>query len=130
MLQRIVGARALATPAELYDDGDKALYTLARKVTESIDWWTPDRIWEFLGAIEAAEAVDNQLLPPMDLDLVVTNPYRMSDLLDASYWGRELGKAQSIRWAFSSFVDGMALVLPAIGQGGIEIMLWWLVRWN
>ncbi|CAI7632511.1 unnamed protein product [Penicillium glandicola] len=119
----MVGTRAIATTAELYQDGDAALYNLARKVADSIDWWTPDRIWELTGAIDSAEVVANRLVPPMDFDVTVTNPYRMGDIFAASEWGVELGKPKSLRWEFCSFTDGMALVLPEI-DGGLEIMLW------
>lgn len=38
-------------------ESEMPLYDLATQVNESIDWWTSDRIWGLMGAIESTEHV-------------------------------------------------------------------------
>jgi hypothetical protein len=48
-------AKTSATPADV--ESKKPLYELARQVSDSIDWWTSERIWGLIGAIESTPHV-------------------------------------------------------------------------
>jgi hypothetical protein len=51
----IAHARTTATPADV--ESEKTLYELAKQVTDSIDWWTSDRIWGLISAIDSTPRV-------------------------------------------------------------------------
>jgi hypothetical protein len=119
----IVLARAHTTAAELASDDDGSLYGLAHHIVDSADWWTPDRIWELAGSIDASANVSNLILPAAGYDVVVTSPSRLGDVLGEASWGTELGPLQALRFAFPAFMDGFVVVLPSI-HGGQEIMIW------
>jgi hypothetical protein len=48
-------AKTTATPLEV--ESEKPLYELARQVTDSIDWWTSERIWGLIGGIDSTPNV-------------------------------------------------------------------------
>jgi trichothecene 3-O-acetyltransferase len=48
-------AKTAATTADV--ESEKPLYELARQVSDSIDWWTSDRIWGLIGAIDSTPHV-------------------------------------------------------------------------
>ncbi|PTB69353.1 hypothetical protein BBK36DRAFT_1109484 [Trichoderma citrinoviride] len=116
-------AKANATAEELEAPGVESLYALAKKVTASIDWWTPEEIWSLTGALQTCGNVANKLLPPLNYDVLVTAPARLGDMLKEARWGSELGDIKALRWAFPAFMDGFVIILPSI-HDGIEIMLW------
>ena len=117
----IVLGTATASPSEL--ESSSALYAIARKIGDSIDWWTPNRIWELTGAIDACDSVANRLIPAMRYDVLVTSPSRLADVLRSSTWGSELGSIKALRFAFPAFMDGFATYLPGL-DGGLDIMIW------
>ena len=117
----IVLGTARASPSEL--ESSSTLYDIARKIGDSIDWWTPNRIWELTGAIDACDSVANKLIPSMGYDVLVTSPSRLVDVLKSSKWGSELGSIKALRFAFPAFMDGFATYLPGL-DGGLDIMIW------
>ena len=117
----IVLGTARASPSEL--ESSSTLYAIARKIGDSIDWWTPNRIWELTGAIDACDSVANKLIPSMGYDVLVTSPSRLVDVLKSSKWGSELGSIKALRFAFPAFMDGFATYLPSL-DGGLDIMIW------
>jgi hypothetical protein len=50
-------AHAKTTAATADVESEKSLYELARQVSDSIDWWTSDRIWGLIGAIDSTPHV-------------------------------------------------------------------------
>ncbi|KAJ5913708.1 transferase family domain-containing protein [Penicillium tannophilum] len=90
------------------------LYNLATQITHAIDWWTSERIWDLIGAIESSEMV-SKIEPDMDNfqgpDLEVTNTAAIGEALELD-WGNQLGKAKAIRIAYAPVKDGWVIVLP------------------
>ena len=121
----IVLARATADPAELESTEEtNTLYNLARKIGDSIDWWTPEEIWQLTGSIDACKYVGHWgMIPPLDYDVLVTSPARLGDVLREAEWGRELGPLKALRFCFPAFMDGFATTLPGL-HGGVDIMIW------
>ncbi|KAJ5778490.1 hypothetical protein N7520_001736 [Penicillium odoratum] len=119
----IVLARAHTTAADLVSDDEGSLYALAHQIVDSIDWWTPDRIWELAGSIDASANVYNLAMPAVGYDVVVTSPSRLGDILKEISWGTDLGPLQALRFAFPAFMDGFVNVLPSI-SGGHDIVMW------
>ncbi|ENI04582.1 hypothetical protein COCC4DRAFT_23811 [Bipolaris maydis ATCC 48331] len=119
----IVLARANTPVDELLSDRCGSLYELAHQITDSINWWTSDRIWEFAGTIDASEDVCNLMHPASGYDVLITSPSRLGDVLGNASWGDDLGSIQALRFSFPAFMDGFVVVLPSI-RGGQEIMIW------
>lgn len=117
----IVLGTATASVSEL--ESSSTLYAIARKIGDSIDWWTPNRIWELTGAIDACDSVANRLIPSMGYDVLVTSPSRLRYVLKFSKWGSELRSIKALRFAFPAFIDGFATYLPGF-DGGLDIMIW------
>ena len=117
----IVLGTATASTSEL--ELSSTLYAIARKIGDSIEWWTPNRIWELTGAIDACDSVANKLIPSVGYDILVTSPSRLGDVLKSSKWGSELGSIKALRFAFPAFMDGFATYLPGL-NGGLDIMVW------
>ena len=116
----IVLGTATASPSEL--ESSSTLYDTARKIADSIDWWTPNRVWELTGAIDACDNVTNKIIPSMGYDVVVTSPSRLGDVLKSSTWSPELGSIKALRLAIPAFIDGFTTYLPGL-DGGLDIMI-------
>ena len=117
-------ARADATSEELQSTDElTALYLLARRVADSLDWWTPDHLWDLAGTVHESEDVQYLMLPNLDYSFYISQPARFGDLLGKSQWGREMGAIKSFRFAFPRPVDGFACLLPA-PNGGLDLMIW------
>jgi hypothetical protein len=119
----IVLARANASVEKLLSEKSGSLYELAYDITDSVDWWTSDRIWELAGTIDASDYVCNLIYPTSGCDVLVTSPSRLGEVLGNASWGDDLGPIQALRFSFPAFMDGFVVVLPSIG-GGQEIMTW------
>ena len=117
-------ARADATTEELYSDDElRTLYNLAKKVSESIDEWTADELYELLGVVNELDNVVNVMYPDLDHGFYCSQPARFGNLVGGSQWGSEIGAIKAFRFAFPPPVDGFGCPLPAIG-GGMDIMIW------
>lgn len=119
----IVLARANASVGKLLSDESGSLYQLAHEITDSIDWWTSERIWELAGTIDTIDNVCNAMHPPSGYNVLITSPSRLEDVLGGASWGDDLGPIQALRFSFPAFMDGFVVVLPSI-RGGLEIMIW------
>ena len=51
-------AHAKTTATVLDVESAKTLYELAMQITDSIDWWTSERIWGLIGAIDSVRHVE------------------------------------------------------------------------
>lgn len=117
-------ARADASSKELNSDKElRTLYLLARRISDSIEWWTPEQLWDLAGTIHESQNVENLMLPNLDNSFYISQPARFGDLLGKSQWGTEMGAIKSIRFAFAPPVDGFACSLPAL-TGGLDLMIW------
>jgi hypothetical protein len=94
-----------------------SLYGLAHQIVDSAEWWTPDRIWELAGAIDASDNVCDRMPLATGYDVLVTSPSRLGDVLGQASWDTEAGPIQPLQFAFPAFLDGIVVVLPSI-QGG------------
>lgn len=101
------------------------LYKLAKQITDAIEWWTPERIWELIGAIESSEKV-SKIEPNMDSlegpDLEVTSTAAMGEILSVE-WGCELGRLKALRYAYMPIKDGFVNVMPQKKGAAIELMI-------
>ncbi|KAJ5752229.1 hypothetical protein N7520_009146 [Penicillium odoratum] len=98
------------------------VYYLARQIGDSIEWWTPERIWDFTSAIDSWPDKNGRIFPPVGRDVFVTTPSQLGELVWESRWGRELGAVQALRSAATAYLDGTTLVLPT-ADGGRDIMI-------
>jgi hypothetical protein len=48
-------AKTTATVADV--ESEKPLYELTRQINESIEWWTSEKMWGFIGAIDSTPHV-------------------------------------------------------------------------
>ncbi|KAF2098261.1 hypothetical protein NA57DRAFT_77052 [Rhizodiscina lignyota] len=117
-------ARADASTKELYSDDElRTLYRLAKKVSESIDEWTADELYDLMGVVQEADDVVNTMYPNLDHGFYCSQPARFGNLVGGSQWGNEMGAIRAFRFAFPPPVDGFGCPLPAVG-GGMDIMIW------
>ncbi|KIW01192.1 uncharacterized protein PV09_07241 [Verruconis gallopava] len=116
-------AKTSATPTEV--ESEKPLYELARQVNDSIDWWTSERIWGLIGAIDATPHV-GKVEPAMDNfqgpDLEITNSGSFGDLLHLE-WSSDLGKAVCLRFPYVPIYDGWVNVLPSSDDSPVELLI-------
>lgn len=121
----LVHAKTSAVTADVESAEPGMLYKLAKQITDAIEWWTSDRIWELIGAVESSAMV-SKIEPNMDNfqgpDLEVTSTAAMGDILHAS-WGCELGKLKALRYAYVPVKDGWINVLPQRKGAGIELLI-------
>ncbi|KAJ5785504.1 transferase family domain-containing protein [Penicillium pulvis] len=121
----LVHAKTSAAVSDVESAEPGTLYKLATQITHAIDWWTPERIWELIGAIESSEMV-SKIEPDMDNfqgpDLEVSNIAAVGDMLELD-WGHQLGKAKAIRIAYAPVKDGWVLVLPQKKGEGVEMLI-------
>ncbi|KAJ6118505.1 hypothetical protein N7471_013125 [Penicillium samsonianum] len=93
----IVLARAHTTAARLASDGEGLLYGLAYQIVGSVDWWSPDRIWELAPAIDASDKATGY-------DVLFTSHSRLGDVLEQASWGTQLGPIQVFRFDLDSSI--------------------------
>lgn len=121
----LVHAKTSAAVSDVESAEPGKLHKLATQITHAIDWWTSERIWELVGAIESSEMV-SKIEPDMDNfqgpDLEVTNTAAIGDTLELD-WGYQLGKAKAIRIAYAPVKDGWVLVLPQKKGNGLEMLI-------
>jgi hypothetical protein len=117
-------ARADASSEELHSNEEiKTLYLLARRISDSVEWWTPEQLWDLAGTVHESENVVDLMLPNLDNSFYISQPARFGDLLGKSQWGGEMGAIKSVRFAFPPPVNGFACSLPAL-TGGLDLMIW------
>jgi trichothecene 3-O-acetyltransferase len=121
----LVHAKTTASTADVESASPGTLYTLAKQITESIDWWTADRLWELIGAMESSSDI-GRVEPAMDNfqgpDLEVTNTGSIGEVMRLE-WGDELGEMKAMRYAYLPIKDGWVNVLPRRKESGIELLI-------
>ncbi|KAJ5525137.1 transferase family domain-containing protein [Penicillium frequentans] len=121
----LVHAKTSAAVSDVESAEPGTLYKMATQITHAIDWWTSERIWELIGAIESS-AMINKIEPDMDNfqgpDLEVSNTAAIGDILELD-WGYQLGKAKAIRVAYAPVKDGWVIVLPQKKGEDLEMLI-------
>jgi trichothecene 3-O-acetyltransferase len=114
----IVYGKATASVQEIESSSPEMLYELARRVTEATDWWTPHRVWELLGSIDACEylrgveTAGDMFLGP-DIDFSNVAGLRLRNF----HWGPSLGEPKGVRLPYAPVREGHATILPRTGDG-------------
>ena len=120
----VVPSKAELPIAELLSSDPDTLYRVAAALRVSIDWWTSDRIWGLLGAMEAWPRV-RHIERIMDLnhkiDLHMTNVSGLS--LMKLHWGESLGPVRSFSMPSMSMMPGFGMIMPRGPDGGLLVML-------
>ena len=120
----VVPSKAELPITELLSSDPDTLYRVAAALRLSIDWWTSDRIWGLLGAMEAWPRV-RHIERIMDLnykvDLHITNVSGLS--LMKLHWGNNLGPVRSFSMPSMSMMPGFGMVMPRDPDGGLLVML-------
>ncbi|KAK9438452.1 Chloramphenicol acetyltransferase-like domain protein [Metarhizium brunneum] len=121
----VVHAKTSAATADVESTEPGMLYKMAKQITDAIEWWTSERIWELVGAIESSAMV-NKVEPSMDNfqgpDLEVTSTAAMGDIYRAE-WGSGLGRIRALRYAYLPIKDGWVNVLPQRTDAGLELLM-------
>ncbi|KAM4060706.1 transferase family protein [Hirsutella rhossiliensis] len=121
----LVHAKTSAAVSDVVSAEPGTLYMLARQITHAIEWWTSERIWELIGAIESS-AMISKIEPDMDNfqgpDLEVSNTATIGDVLELD-WGCRLGKVKAIRFAYAPVKDGWVNVLPQKKGDDLELLI-------
>ena len=121
----VVPSRALLPLSEICSSAEDTLYRIASAISSSIDWWSSDRIWELIGAMEAWPRV-TEIERTMDLncktDLHVTNLSTFPVL--ESYWGPNLRTIVAFKLPAMALMDGYGLIMPRRADGGLEVILY------
>lgn len=121
----VVPSRTLLPLSEILSSEEGTLYRIASAISSTIDWWTSDRIWELLGAMEAWPRV-TEIERSMDLncrtDLHLTNLSGFP-VLD-SYWGPKMGHLVAFKLPAMALLDGYGLIMPRRADGGLEVILY------
>lgn len=121
----VAPSRTLLPLSEIRSSDEDALYRIALAISSSIDWWTSDRIWELIGAMEAWTRV-TEIERTMDLncktDLHVTNLSSFPVL--ESYWGPHLRNIVAFKLPAMALMDGYGLIMPRCADGGLEVVLY------
>ncbi|KFY43785.1 hypothetical protein V495_03780 [Pseudogymnoascus sp. VKM F-4514 (FW-929)] len=121
----LVHAKTSATTTDVDSAEPGMLYKLAKQITDAIDWWTPERIWELIGAIESSEKV-SKIEPNMDNfqgpDLEVTSTAALGHIFSVD-WGCGLGRLKAFRFVYAPVKDGWVCVLPQRKGAGIELIM-------
>ncbi|KID98720.1 Chloramphenicol acetyltransferase-like domain protein, partial [Metarhizium majus ARSEF 297] len=121
----VVHAKTSAATADVESTEPGMLYKMAKQITDAIEWWTSERVWELVGAIESS-AVVNKVEPNMDNfqgpDLEVTSTAAMGDIYRAE-WGSGLGRIRALRYAYLPIKDGWVNVLPQRTDAGLELLV-------
>jgi hypothetical protein len=120
----IIYARAEHTLAELFSCDHDALYRIASAINASIEWWSPDRITELLGAMESwpkkITDVERSIDVTFKQDLEVSNTSGLP-LYDL-HWGTDLGYPCACRLPAIYVLDGHITLLPYLANGGLEFV--------
>jgi trichothecene 3-O-acetyltransferase len=121
----LVHAKTSAATADVESAEPGMLYKLAKQITDAIEWWTSERVWELIGAIESSQMV-SKVEPNMDNfqgpDLEVTSTAAMGDVSRVD-WGCELGRVKALRYVYVPVKDGWVNVLPRRNDAGIELII-------
>jgi hypothetical protein len=121
----LVHAKTSAATVDVESAEPGMLYKLAKQITDAIEWWTSERVWELIGAIESSVMV-SKVEPDMDNfqgpDLEVTSTAAMGDVFRAD-WGCGLGRVRALRYAYAPVKDGWVNVLPQRKDAGIELLI-------
>lgn len=121
----VVPSRTLLPLSEIRSSSEDTLYRIASAISSSIDWWSSDKIWELIGAMEAWPRV-TEIERTMDLncktDLHVTNLSAFT-VLD-SYWGPNLRNIVAFKPPAMALLDGYGLIMPRCPDGGLEVILY------
>ena len=121
----VAPSRTLLPLSEIFSSDEAALYRIASAISGSIDWWSSDKIWELLGAMEAWPRV-REIERTMDLncktDFHLTNLSGFP-ILDVS-WGPKMGNMIAFKLPVMALVNGYGLIMPRLPDGGLEIILY------
>ncbi|KAL4893540.1 transferase [Aspergillus ambiguus] len=121
----VIHAKTSAATADMESTEPGTLYNLAKQITDAIEWWTPERIRDLIGAIESNTEV-SKIEPNMDnflgSDVEVSSAASMGDV-SSSYWGCELQKLKAVRYGYARVKDGWISILPQGNDGGIDLLI-------
>lgn len=119
----VIHTRTEVPISELYSSEPEALYRLATRISDSIEWYSSDKIWELLSAMEAAPRISD-VQRSMDVtcktDLEITNT--SSFPLFSLHWGENLGSPYVFRVPGIHVLDGQVAILPRLADGGLEFI--------
>jgi hypothetical protein len=121
----VVPSRTLLPLSEILSSDEDTLYRIASAISSSIDWWSSDKVWELLGAMEAWPRVGD-IERTMDLncktDFHLTNLSAFPIL--GNYWGPKMGSLISFKLPAMALMDGYGLIMPRYADGGLEVILY------
>ena len=117
----VVHCRAEISLAELVASKPGTLYWIASLVNDCIEWYSSDKIWELLAAMSATPRFGD--IEPI-MDDVSETIFKITDMsmvpLHSSHWGARMGNVCAMRIPGIFVLDGEAIILPRLPDGGIE----------
>ncbi|OBT61647.1 hypothetical protein VE03_08388 [Pseudogymnoascus sp. 23342-1-I1] len=118
----VVVAKATVSAEEV--ETELHLHELARRVSESIEWWTSERIWGYIGALDSAPEVlrvgaDVNNFQGPDLEITDNGS---NDIMEME-WGPDLGPILGIRLPKMPSNEGWVLVLPSKRDSPLEVLI-------
>jgi hypothetical protein len=120
----IVHAKTTSATADVESKTPGMLYTMAKQITDSVEWWTSERLWELLGVLESSPYI-GRIEPAMDIfhghDVEVTSNVSSGEFLKLK-WGDELGTIRAVRYPYLTVKDGWVNFLPRGHLNGIEVV--------
>ena len=117
----VIHCRAETSLADFDSAKPDALYRIAAKINDSIEWYSSDNIWDLLAAMSACPRF-GEAEPTVDefseSNFKITNMSVAS--LNDSQWGSRMGTPCAIRFPGIFVLDGQSVVFPRLPDGGIE----------
>ncbi|KAH9204907.1 transferase family-domain-containing protein [Leptodontidium sp. 2 PMI_412] len=119
----VVYSKADVPIDELFSSKPDALYRIASHIHSSIEWWSSDKIWDLLSAMDSWPRVGD-VVRSVDVScktvLTITNTSPFP--LFASYWGVNMGTPCTLRMPGTYVKDGRVVILPRLPDGGMEFI--------
>lgn len=107
--------------SELIPSEPGSLYHIASLVSGCIEWYTSDNIWDLVSALSTTPRFGDT--EPV-MNLFSESVFKITDVsavpLHSSHWGPRMGNPCAIRLPGIFVLDGEAIILPRLPDGGIE----------
>ncbi|KAH6648948.1 transferase [Truncatella angustata] len=117
----VANAKAVARTADV--EAEMPLHELASQISDSINWWTSERVRGYIAAIDATPCVDSVEMAAdyfQGPDILITNNGSFNDMLNDE-WGVDLGSPSCLRLPHIPVFEGLVLVLPSNEEGAVEM---------
>ncbi|PGH26425.1 hypothetical protein AJ80_01923 [Polytolypa hystricis UAMH7299] len=108
--------------AEICSAEPGALYNIASSISDSIEWFTADRIWDFVVAIEDHPCVgnlDRVKGTRYEGEIIISDTSSFSIYMD---WGTSLGPPAIFRYPRVYALDWHITILPRLPDGDVEFI--------